>query len=94
MNPLVPCEPHALDRASLDITRRERLLLQFRRELLVPRRALEDVDVVFGYPRGGEEPMMPDAMRQFGRRDALLVLNDTNEGLKVYRAGKEFLQTL
>lgn len=50
--------------------------------------------MVFGYPRGGEEPMMPDAMRQFGRRDALLLLNDTNEGLKVYRAGKELLQRL
>ena len=57
-------------------------------------RALEDLNVVFGYPWGGEEPMMRDVMRQFGRRDALLLLNDTNEGLKVCRAGKEFLQTL
>lgn len=57
-------------------------------------RALEDFDVVFGYPWGGEEPLMRDVMRQFGRRDALLLLNDTNEGVKVYRGGKEFLQTL
>lgn len=57
-------------------------------------RALEDFDVVFGYPWGGEEPLMQDIMRQFGRRDALLLLNDTNEGVKVYRGGTEFVQTL
>lgn len=57
-------------------------------------RALDDFDVVFGYPWGGEEPLMRDVMRQFGRRDALLLLNDTNEGVKVYRGGSELVQTL
>ena len=36
---------------------------------------------------------MRDVVRRFGRRDARLPLSDTNEGGKLYRAGKEFLQT-
>jgi hypothetical protein len=51
--------------------------------------ALDDFDVVFGYPWGGEAPMMMDLMRQFGRRDALLLLNDTNAGVRGFRGGKE-----
>lgn len=57
-------------------------------------RGPEDFDVVFGYPWGGEEPTMRDVMRRFRQRDARLPLSDTNEGGKLYRAGKEFLQTL
>lgn len=51
--------------------------------------ALDDFDVVFGYPWGGEAPMMLDLMRQFGREGALLLLNDTTAGVRSYRNGKE-----
>ncbi len=51
--------------------------------------ALDDFDVVFGYPWGGEAPMMLDLMRQYGRDDALLLLNDTTGGVRAYRGGKE-----
>lgn len=36
---------------------------------------LEDFDVVYGYPWGGEEPMMLDLFRQFGRKGARLLLH-------------------
>jgi hypothetical protein len=52
-------------------------------------RALEDFDVVFGYPWGGEKPIMLDVMQQYGGRDALLLLHDTNEGVRAYRGGRE-----
>jgi hypothetical protein len=52
-------------------------------------RALEEFDVVFGYPWGGEAPMMLDLMRQYGRSDALLVLHDTVTGVHFYRGGRE-----
>ena len=52
-------------------------------------RALDDFDVVFGYPWGGEKPLMQDVMRRYGRRDALLLLHDTNEGVRAYRDGRE-----
>lgn len=51
--------------------------------------ALDDFDVVFGYPWGGEAPMMLDLMRQYGRSDALLLLHDTTTGVHGYRRGKE-----
>lgn len=51
--------------------------------------ALDDFDVVFGYPWGGEQPMMLDLMRQFGGADALLLLMDTNTGIRAYRRGRE-----
>ncbi len=51
-------------------------------------RALDDFDVVFGYPWGGEGPMMLDLMRCHGRRDALLLLNDTEHGVRAYRNGR------
>jgi len=35
---------------------------------------LEDFDIVFGYPWGGEEPLMRDIMRCHGRPDATLLL--------------------
>ena len=47
---------------------------------------LDDFDVVFGYPWGGEEPMMLDLMRKFGRSDALLLLHTVNDGVRQYRA--------
>ncbi len=50
-------------------------------------RALGDFDVVFGYPWGGEAPMMLDLMQRYGSPDALLLLNDTNDGVRAYRRG-------
>lgn len=55
--------------------------------------ALEEFDVVFGYPWGGEAPMMLDLMRQYGRADALLILNDTTTGVHLYRGGREVSET-
>jgi hypothetical protein len=52
-------------------------------------RALDDFDVVFGYPWGGEEPLMLDLMRQYGSPDALLLMHDTNRGVRAYRGGRE-----
>ena len=49
--------------------------------------ALDEFDVVFGYPWGGEEPMMLDLMQRYGRADALLLLNTVNGGVVQYRAG-------
>ena len=48
-------------------------------------RALDDFDVVFGYPWGGGEPMMLDLMRCYGRADALLLLYGVDDGVKAYR---------
>lgn len=54
--------------------------------------ALDDFDVVFGYPWGGEERVMLDVMQRFGRRDALLLLHDANAGITVYRGGREVVE--
>jgi len=51
--------------------------------------ALDDFDVVFGYPWGGEEPMMLDLMKCYGRSDATLLLHGVNDGVKAYRGGRE-----
>ena len=51
--------------------------------------ALDDFDVVFGYPWSGEAPLMLDLMRQYGRPDALLLLYDTEAGVRSYRGGRE-----
>lgn len=37
-------------------------------------RPLEDFDVVFGYPWHGEEPVMRDVFRRYGRPDARLLI--------------------
>ena len=55
-------------------------------------RALEDFDVVFGYPWDGEVPLMRDVMQRYGRHDALLLLHDTNGGIRVYRGGREIVE--
>jgi hypothetical protein len=52
-------------------------------------RALEDFDVVFGYPWDGEAPLMRDLMRRYGRPDAVLLLNDPAAGVQVYPGGRE-----
>lgn len=54
------------------------------RELGVP---LDDFDVVYAYPWGGEEPMMLDLMRSYGGRDARLLLLTGSE-VRVYRGGR------
>lgn len=51
--------------------------------------ALDEFDVVFGYPWGGEEPMMLDLMKCYGRSDALLLLHGVNDGVKGYRGGRQ-----
>jgi hypothetical protein len=51
--------------------------------------ALEDFDVVFGYPWDGEGALMQDLMRRYGRPDALLLLHDTTAGVRAYRGGRE-----
>jgi len=50
--------------------------------------ALDDFDVVFGYPWDGEEPMMRDLMRSYGRADALLLLHSATTGITGYRGGR------
>lgn len=50
--------------------------------------ALEDFDVVFGYPWGGEEAVMLDVMQRYGRSDALLLLYDSDNSAKIYRGGR------
>ena len=52
-------------------------------------RALDDFDVVFGYPWGGEEPTMLELMRCYGRPDALMLLHSVDRGVQAYRGGRE-----
>ena len=40
---------------------------------------LEDFDVVYGYPWGGEESMMRDLMRRYGRPGGCLLLHGDND---------------
>ena len=49
---------------------------------------LDDFDIVFGYPWSGEEPLMLDLMKRYGRADALLLLNSTAGGVISYEGGK------
>jgi hypothetical protein len=49
---------------------------------------LEDFDIVYGYPWGGEEGVMLDVMRHYGRRDARLLLHSGSMGIHTYRGGK------
>ena len=44
---------------------------------------LDDFDVVYGYPWSGEEPMMRDLMRSYGRKGARLLLHGDND-VRVY----------
>lgn len=54
-------------------------------ELATP---LDEFDVVFAFPWGGEEPMMLDLMRSYGRPDAYLLLNTVNNGVQAYQGGR------
>lgn len=51
-------------------------------------RPLEDFDIVYGYPWGGEEDLMKDLMRAHGRSDALLLLHGGAGALHRYRGGR------
>jgi len=53
-------------------------------------RALDDFDVVFGYPWDGEAPVMRDVIQRYGRSDALLLLYDAEDGrVRTYRGGRQ-----
>ena len=51
-------------------------------------RPLDEFDVVFVYPWSGEEPMMLDLMKRYGRPDALLLQNSVTAGVTLYRGGR------
>ena len=51
-------------------------------------RALDDFDVVYGFPWMGEEPMMLDLMRCHGREDARLVLHTVQNRARIYQGGR------
>lgn len=51
-------------------------------------RALDDFDVVFGFPWDGEEYTMLDLMARYGAPDALLLINSVSGGVKAYRGGR------
>lgn len=48
---------------------------------------LDDFDIVYGYPWGGEEPMMLDLMRAYGAPDARLMMLGGSE-VRIYRRGR------
>jgi hypothetical protein len=50
--------------------------------------------VVFGYPWGGEAPVMLDVMQRYGRPDAVLLLYNSDGHVETYRGGRERLATL
>jgi hypothetical protein len=52
-------------------------------------RALDEFDIVFGFPWSGEEPLMRDLMRCHGHSEALLMLYTVEGGVRVYRQGVE-----
>lgn len=49
---------------------------------------LDEFDVVFGFPWGGEEPLMLDLMATYGRPDAFLLLNTVNDGVQTWQGGR------
>lgn len=49
---------------------------------------LDDFDLVFGFPWGGEAGLMLDLMRCYGNREARLLIHDVEQGMLVYRGGK------
>ena len=44
---------------------------------------------MFGYPWGGEAPVMRDVMQRYGRPDALLLLFDADGSVQAYRGGRQ-----
>ena len=49
---------------------------------------LDDFSVVYGYPWGGEEPMMLDLMRSYGRRGARLLMHGDG-GVRSFVDGRD-----
>jgi hypothetical protein len=50
--------------------------------------SLDEFDLVFGYPWDGEEAVMLDVMKTYGRPDALLLLHSANGGVTAFRGGQ------
>ena len=48
---------------------------------------LDEFDLVYGYPWGGEEGLMLDLMHRYGGNQASLLLHDTGGGVRVVRDG-------
>jgi SAM-dependent methyltransferase len=48
---------------------------------------LEDFDVVYAYPWSGEEPMMHDVLRCYGRSGVHLLLHGDSDGVRIYKNG-------
>jgi hypothetical protein len=51
--------------------------------------ALDDFDVVFGFPWPGGKPMMLDLMRRYGDARATLLLFDVETGVQAYKNGRQ-----
>lgn len=51
-------------------------------------RALDDFDVVYGYPWGGEEAVMHDLMRRYGSPGSVLLLHRVSGEVDAYRGGR------
>lgn len=49
---------------------------------------LDDFDLVYAFPWGGEETMMHDLMRRYGGPDAGLLLNRVSGNVELFRKGK------
>jgi len=49
--------------------------------------SLDEFDVVFAYGWDGEEPVMLDVMKRYGRPDALLLLHSASGGVTAWRGG-------
>lgn len=49
---------------------------------------LDEFDLVFAFPWGGEEPLMLDLMEAYGRPDTYLLLHTVNDGVRIYRDGR------
>jgi hypothetical protein len=50
--------------------------------------ALDEFDIVFGYPWEGEAPVMRDLVHRYGRPGALLMLYDPSGVVRLYRDGR------
>ena len=52
-------------------------------------RALDEFDIVFGYPWPGEAPLMCDLMQRYGRPNAVLLLYDDQLGVRTHPGGRD-----
>lgn len=50
--------------------------------------ALDEFDIVFGFPWDGEASTMLDVMQRYGRPDALLLIYSASDGIRSYRDGR------